>query len=107
MPCSSEYMEPTVAERQRKHAAELLVFVKQKLGLSVSKEEKASAKSFYGEGGEKSMVKLCTILRGMTSEEEERVVYDARDPMSRKLADWWEEHQAEDAKREAKQTRKK
>jgi hypothetical protein len=32
-------------------------------------------------------------------EQLDRIMYNGRDPMSRKLADWWDEHKAEDAKR--------
>ena len=37
----------------------------------------------------------------MRADVRDRIVYDARNKTARRLADWWEEHQEEDAKREA------
>ena len=47
-------------------------------------------------------VDLCKLCTDMTEEQTNAIIYNARDPMSRKLADWWEHHQIEDAKNEAK-----
>jgi hypothetical protein len=35
----------------------------------------------------------------MTPEQENRIVYNGRDPMSRRLADWWERHEEIDRQR--------
>lgn len=49
--------------------------------------------------GERHVEMLCSLIRAMTEPELNAIVYNGRDPMSRKLADWWEEHKAEDEKR--------
>lgn len=100
MPCKSDYMEPTVKERQHRQAAQLLVYVHGKLGQPVPKKLSAAAADIYGGAdGEKNMEFLCTLIRNMSEEQRERIVYNGRDPMARRLADWWDEHEAEDAKR--------
>lgn len=99
MPCSSDHMEPTVQERQHRLASELLVFVLSQLGRPVSKKLKADAENLYGGGGEENMVELCATIRQMDAQQLERIVYNGRSRISRKLADWWDEHQVEDLKR--------
>ncbi|WNL50769.1 hypothetical protein RPALISO_182 [Ruegeria phage RpAliso] len=106
MPCNSDHMEPTVKERQHKLSAELLVFVYEKLGKPVSAFLRQDAKNTYGGGPH--MASLCTAIRDMSEDELNRIVYNGRDPMSRRLADWWEEHQREDLKaREAEAAKHK
>ena len=39
----------------------------------------------------------------MPDDDVNRIVYDARNPQSRKLADWWEKHQEADRKRESEE----
>ena len=34
---------------------------------------------------------LCTLIRNMSEEQRDRIVYNGRDPVSRRLADWWDE----------------
>ena len=43
--------------------------------------------------------KLCTKLKALTPEQEEAIIYNARDPKSRALADWWEQHKESDEKK--------
>lgn len=102
MPCNTEYMEPTVAERQKRLAAQLLVFVYKKLDLvPIHPDLQRAADDIYGGGamGEENVRTLCSVLRGMPDEKKDGIIYNGRDPMSRKLADWWDEHQREDWKR--------
>lgn len=104
MPCNSDHMEPTVQERQRSQAAQFLVFVNNRLGIPVSKKLKAAAEDVYGgPDGEKYMIDLCDTIRSMTEGQQDAIVYNGRDPMSRRLADWWDEHKAEDAKRKERE----
>lgn len=45
---------------------------------------------------------LCAILRNIQNsdlKEFDKIVYNAKDPISRKLADWWEEHEKADRDR--------
>lgn len=100
MPCRSDYMEPSVQERQQQQAAQLLVFVRNKLGKKIDKGLKEAA-DYPGASpkGDILMESLCSEIRAMSEGELDRIVYNGRDPVSRRLADWWDEHQAEDAKR--------
>jgi hypothetical protein len=41
----------------------------------------------------------------MSTEDADRLVYDGRNPMARKLADWWEEHQKADKMRRNRERR--
>lgn len=102
MPCRTDYMEPTVQERQQQQAAALLVFAKGKLGDTVPHSLKVAAEQNDGGGralGERHVEQLCSLIRAMTEQELNDIVYNGRDPMSRKLANWWDEHQVEDEKR--------
>ncbi|AMO44240.1 hypothetical protein DSS3P8_182 [Roseobacter phage DSS3P8] len=103
MPCNTEHMEPTVRERQKKEAATLLVFALNGLGKPVRKSLQSAASSLYGNGvdGDEVVAELCATIRVMTPKQRDAIVYNGRVKMSRRLADWWEEHQAEDIKREA------
>lgn len=40
---------------------------------------------------------LCSLIKGLTEEQLEKYVYNARDWDSRRLADWWETHQLKDS----------
>lgn len=53
----------------------------------------------YGKGGEEAMVTLCSVIRGMTEEQIDTIIYNGRDPVARKVADWWDVHKKEDEKR--------
>lgn len=101
MPCNTDHMEPTVKERQQQDAAKVLFYVKTALGRTVPGELRAAAEDVYGRGIHPDNVvrMLCECFRSMTDAEMNRIVYDGRNREARRAADWWEEHQAEDAKR--------
>lgn len=46
---------------------------------------------------------LCEMVTHLTETQKIEILYDGRVMMSRKLADWWETHQARDKAREAKE----
>jgi hypothetical protein len=99
MPCRSDYMEPTGKERRLQETAQLLIYVRKntKTGVKVDGKLQRAANDIYCT--KDYVPELCETLRSLPTEDFERVVYNARDPMSRKLADWWEEHEAADQKR--------
>lgn len=37
---------------------------------------------------------LCSTIQGMTEKQLDKLLYDGKSPMARKLGTWWEEHQA-------------
>lgn len=49
MPCNCDHLEPTAAERHRKLAAELIVYVYPKFRKAVPKWIRVAAKDVYGE----------------------------------------------------------
>lgn len=110
MPCNTDYMKPTTRERQRKEAARLLLYVLESLDVSpVSSELIHSANDVYGGSNKIDWVaQLCDQIHAMTDDQVNKIVYNGRDPMSRRLADWWDEHQEQDRiRREAEAQKRK
>ena len=107
MPCDSSYMAPTQVELECRQNAKFICFIYNKLGwgnpyYGIIKDSKNIYCSNRG-----LEIELCGILGNLTDDEINRVIYDARDKMSRRLADWWEAHVEKDKKRESKETQKK
>lgn len=100
MPCNTEHMEPTARERHQREAAQHLVFIHGKINQPVPARIAAAASDIYGGQTDEWVKFLCTMLKEMNDEQLDRIVYDAKDKSSRALADWYEEHAKEDAKRE-------
>ena len=104
MPCRSDYMDPTHIETELQRTAQLLRFVYVKLEVPVSKKLNEAANSCYC--SDDFVPELCKTIRGLSEEQLNEIVYNARDKTSRDLADWWEEHEAADRAREAKERKK-
>lgn len=92
MGCRSDYMEPTAREIENKLVIELLDYVCPKMNLT---------KPYPKNNVDEATARLCEICTKMGNVEVERIMYDGRNPMARKLADWWDCHQEADRKREA------
>lgn len=104
MPCNSDYLAPNVREQELQRAAKLLVWVKTKLHKVVPDYAKKAAADIYGNGGDRALKELCSTLKQMNKNKREDLIYgNARDPIARDLADWWETHQAADAAREQRE----
>lgn len=104
MPCNSDYLAPNVREQELQRAAKLLVWVKTKLHKVVPDYAKKAAADIYGNGGDRALKELCSTLKQMNKNKCEGLIYgNARDPIARDLADWWETHQAADAAREQRE----
>ena len=108
MGCNSEYMNPTQKEANSKHVASLLVYVQEKLGVEKNRNYVVAADYIYGNIHllDEMTAELCHALKLVVDSGEEtydRIVYDAKNPMSRKLADWWEQHVEADLKRKARE----
>jgi hypothetical protein len=104
MACNSEYMNPTQKEANSKHVASLLVYVQEQLDGNAVQEYASAANSIYGNAGllDEMTAELCCALKLVVDGDQEtydRIIYDAKNPMSRKLADWWEQHVEADLKR--------
>jgi hypothetical protein len=100
MPCNSDHLEATNREAYNRLTAQLIVYLN---GRSASAKEKADAANYYG--GADYTAQLCAMLTAMSTEDADRLVYDGRNPMARKLADWWEEHQKADKMRRNRERR--
>lgn len=103
MPCRCDYMEPTTKERQLQKTNQLLVFALTAMDRPVTDDIKRAADNMYG-GREESVVELCALIRSMSEDDLNRVVYDGRNPASRELANWWDLHQEADRLREQQKT---
>lgn len=112
MPCKSDYMAPTGYELKIVATAKLLKYVAESLGRDVHPDvEYLSQDCNYScvtrVKGDAIVESLCTVMRGLNADTIDRVVYQTRSRDARALADWWEEHQAADRKREAKENKDK
>jgi len=103
MPCNGDYLNPTTKERELQRTATLLIFVKRKLGKPVAPWLTKEAKDNYAKR-ESVVPQLCREIERMTTEQRERILYDAHDKDSRDLANWWETHQAADTTRKKKES---
>jgi hypothetical protein len=104
MPCRSDYMEQTNSEKRFQETAKLLVWAWSKyFDHQIPERYRAAAENYYA-GNVGQVEELCKLLREAKTRTprvfNDVLVYNARDPNSRKLATWWEEHEAEDQKRE-------
>lgn len=100
MPCNTDHMEPTARERHQREAAQHLVYIHGKINQLVPARLAAAASDIYGGQTDEWVKFLCTMLKEMTDEQIDRIVYDAKDKRSRSLADWYEEHAKVDAQHE-------
>ena len=101
MPCCSDYMDPTHKEIHLQRAARLLQWVYIKLEVPLSDKLNKAADNKWCK--DDFVPELCRTIRGLNETQLNEIVYNARDYTSRNLADWWEEHEAADRAREAKE----
>jgi len=71
----------------------------------ISRDIQKGATTYYGirADRDKYTAMLCSLCKEMTPEQMEKIIYNARNPVSRELATWWEHHQEVDRKREEKE----
>lgn len=100
MGCRNDYLAQSGMEAGLQRAAKLAVFVAEKLpSINLPSEIAEQANEYYAK--DVAQVEfLCETLRNMSEEDRDRIVYDGRNPVSRDLADWWDEHQKADKVRE-------
>ncbi len=112
MPCNSDYMAPTRYELEIVATAKLLKYIALDLGLEVSPAVKllSEDRNYHKVTrpvGDELVATLCKTLHDLDAETVDRLVYGNRCREARELANWWEEHQAADAAREAKENKVK
>lgn len=109
MGCRSDYMEPTSREQYNQHTAKLYLYaMEQLLKANPSDTQRVFHRDHLGQVKAVAnqihafidyTLHLCALIRDLTETERDQLVYNARDPLSRRLADWWEEHKQVDDKR--------
>jgi len=109
MPCRSDYMEPNAREIESKRVCQLLKYLFAAANIPATAQVigrvEQGAKEFYGnpDSLDADTDLLCQLLRTLPDDTAATVVYDGRNPEARKLADWWDHHQAADTEREAEE----
>lgn len=109
MPCQSyEYPTPSEYDKNISETVKNLIFAKNQLGIITSDSlVKAYAKSYFDKTeGDKWTKELCKLLTGLTKKKREELVYNPKSAKSRRLADWWEEHQRQDKERKKEELQK-
>ena len=98
MPCHVD--PPSYLELETQNVAQLTIFLNEKLGIETPEGIQRAAKNLFGNSADIRDMgpELCSKLKKLTKTQMKNWVYNAHDSMSRKLADWWESHQAEDKK---------
>lgn len=110
MPCQS-YSEPNEREIESKKVCQLLKYLFSAINISIDtdivKRIEKGANEYYGDrmNLDANTKLLCDLLKKLPDETASKVMYDGRNPEARKLADWWDNHQIADAKREAEEKR--
>ena len=105
MPCDSSYLEPTNVERDSKSTCESLVYALTALEKPVPTWAQNGADDEYGDQARllEAVVLLCKLCKAMSKEDADRIIYNGRNAKARKLANWYEEHEAFDKRRIAKE----
>ena len=105
MPCNGDYLQPNEKETQIHLVCQLLVYVFDSLGISLpqNKEQliRGCSKDPCGSIDflDDYVKLLCDTIKSFNDETLNRIVYNGRNPMARKLADWWDRHQEADRER--------
>lgn len=98
-------MEPSRHEKESRLAAQLLIYALPLAGGGVPQWVIPVAQDLYGDPHRLNelTVMLCSLCRGLSEDDKNRIIYDGRNSDARKLADWWDEHQEADRIREQKE----
>jgi hypothetical protein len=94
-------MEPTHKERLLRETAIFYAYALDALGEEVPDTVYQAASDQYCRVD--FVPDLCKLIRNMTEDERDRIVYNPRSKISRGFADWWEEHEEADRKRIAQE----
>jgi hypothetical protein len=99
-------MEQNDLEKFVQETAQLVKYVKKKMGLPIGTLERHADTYYpfnYIKRGEADVLtaNLCSLLTDMKGKVRDEIVYNGKDKTSRRLADWWDAHQEADRKRVA------
>ena len=103
MPCYCP--EPNERDKESQLVCKLLVYLYEQTGKCPYRPDVAQAKASipYEQSLDQNTARLCSKIKELTSEQLDRIVYDGRSAPARRLADWWDKHQEQDRKREARE----
>ena len=106
MGCRNDYMAANEREIASRRFCRMLDYLFVAIGREVPAWAAKGKDEYYGapEHVNDATVLMCAAIREMSDEQRELVIYDAHSPVARELATFWEQHEAEDRKREAKET---
>lgn len=90
------------SKKRKKHLDDLFEYVSEAIALPDIRLIPEDGGSLYSA---KTRM-LCTACKNMSEKLKDKLMYDGRNRMARKLADWWENHQRQDTKREARERKK-
>jgi hypothetical protein len=98
-------MNPSGAELESRRVCNLIIYLFTALGKPIAPWIVKAADNYYGNTNrlDEATKILCEACRSLTKKEEDRLIYDGRDPNARKLADWFDRHQEWDARRVAEE----
>lgn len=97
MPCRTDYDNSYYrAQQHNRECAEMAVWLGFQLGLNVNKAIQSAVVSGKNVGQTEAM---CETLTSLDKDVYYPIIYNGRDPMARKVADWWDRHQEFDRKR--------
>ena len=102
MPCQSyESPSPSEYDKSITETVKNLIYAQNQLGVIISNSlTEAYSKSYFDKAeGDKWTKKLCELLTGLSKKKRDELVYNPKSAKSRRLADWWEEHQRQDKER--------
>lgn len=105
MPCVSDYLNPSQREVASRKFCQHVCYLLGALGKRVPEWASKGADEYYGapERVNEATVLLCETIRGLTAKQMNAIVYDGRSPQARALADFWDQHEAADKRREAEE----
>jgi hypothetical protein len=108
MGCRSDYLAVTAKEAESRFIAQQILRVSRNVS-RVDLWIKMAASEAYGNPRaiDKLTRTLCKLISKFTPEEEDRFLWNGRDPESRRLATWWQAHLEVDDKALIAKTEKK
>jgi len=98
---NGHYPGPSFRQKRLQEAAKLLIYLCNRLGIPIQDGVIDASLDNYCKD-EFPAAELNDTLSRMTPNEIDTYVYNAREPMSRKLADWWEEQQTVELTRQVR-----
>lgn len=98
MPCADESRYFPAAWSHSQHTSELLLIFWSKMGVEPMADVVKWSKTSTEDHCDVVVPMLCRLIKGLSEEELDKVVYNGRDKDCRKLAEWWDNHKEWDKK---------